>query len=58
MKVFAHLNDYIWLTNYKLQNMSNTWHTRGLDSLSYLLIKSHSAVFYFSRKLGHKITIS
>ena len=34
MKVFAHLNDYILLTNCKLQNMSNTWHTRGLDRLS------------------------
>ena len=28
---FAHLNDYILLENFKLQNLLNTWHTRGFD---------------------------
>ena len=31
MTDFAHLNDYILLANFKLQNLLNTYHTRGFD---------------------------
>ena len=46
MKVFAHLNDYILLTNCKLQNMANTWHTRGLDRLSTNKITQCCILFF------------
>ena len=46
MKVFAHLNYYILLTNCKLQNMSNTWHTRGLDRLSTNKITQCCILFF------------
>jgi len=56
MTDFVHLSDYILLTNFKLQNLLNTKHTRGFDR--HLLIKSQSSFFYPFRKLGLKIIIS
>ena len=56
MTDFVHLNDYILLANFKLQNLLNTKHTRGFDR--HFLIKSQSSVFYPFRKHGPKIIIS
>ena len=56
MTDFAHLSDYILLALFKLQKSALYMTLEGLND--HLLITSQSAVFYFFRKLEHKITIS
>ena len=56
MTDFTHLSDYILLAIFKLQKSALYMTLEGLND--HLLITSQSAVFYFFRKLEHKITIS
>ena len=53
---FAHLNDYILLKNFKLQNLRDTWHIRGFDSSFINKIRVMSSIL--SANLENKITIS
>ena len=50
---FAHLNDYIFLANFKLENLL---YTRGFNRS--FISKITECCFYSFHKLGLKITIS